>query len=101
MLENDANEKMNMDMALSRIGGFGLFQGLLTLGMSLMKVGGSPLLYLFPYITLPQKYECRTDPEAPWASCDASEVICPALDQGSYMEYQVDTSYKYYLNNWQ
>ena len=93
LLENAGNEKMNLDMALTRVGGFGFFQGLIVLGMSLMRFGGGNLLYLYAYLTMPQKYECKMEPEAPWAACDAFEVICPALEQGSYMEYRVDTTY--------
>lgn len=92
---------MNLDMALTRVGGFGLFQIINTIGMSLMRVGGGPLLYLFAYLTMPQKYECKMEPEAPWEACDAYEVICPALEQGSYIEYQIDKTYQYYLINWQ
>ena len=34
-------------------------------------------------------------------TCSADEVICPALEaNNSLIEYRVDESYDYYLNNW-
>ena len=34
-------------------------------------------------------------------TCSAEEVICPALEaNNSLIEYRVDESYDYYLNNW-
>ena len=41
------------------------------------------------------------EPDAEFSSCDADEVICPALENGIFIEYKVDKSYEYYLENWQ
>ena len=71
LLDADGNEKMNLDMALQRVGGFGLFQTMVTIGLAMLRNAGSPLMALFPLLTLAQRYECRTDPDAEWASCDA------------------------------
>jgi len=47
-------------------------------------------------------YTCRFDSSSPFNSCSAETDICPVLDSGmaTSLEYQVDTSYEYYLNNW-
>ena len=46
-------------------------------------------------------YECKIDLDAPFESCSAKTDICPRLETGdSQIEYRVDTSYEYYLNNW-
>ena len=46
-------------------------------------------------------YLCRFGAEGSFDSCSAEEVICPALDDpSSSIEYRVDESYDYYLNNW-
>ena len=47
-------------------------------------------------------YECRQGDSGPFTSCEAETDICPVLASGidSQLEYRVDTSYEYYLNNW-
>lgn len=74
---------------------------MLNIAMPLLRNSGSSMIYIFAYLVLPQKYLCRTDPEGSFESCEADTVICPALAEGSFIEYHVDTSYEYYLNNWQ
>ena len=32
--------------------------------------------------------------------CSAEEIICPLIEQGKFIEYKVDTTYEFYLNNW-
>jgi len=92
---------MNYEMALQRVGGFGFFQGFSVVSLSLLRNSGNWLLYLFAYLNLPQKYECRQDKLGDnWLSCSAKEDICPALEQGDTIEYRVDTSYEYYMRNW-
>jgi len=68
--------------------------------MSLLRMAGSPLLYMFAYLNLPQQYECRDPLEGTWSTCDIDTVICPALESGSPIEYRVDESYYYYVDNW-
>lgn len=69
--------------------------------MTLLKNAGGPVLYLYSYLTLPQKYECKLEADADWTECDAATFICPAQERGEHVEYRVDTSYEYYLENWQ
>ena len=66
------------------------------------KNGGLYPYYAFAYMTLEQMYECRFDSHSPFTSCQAEIDICPVLASGNAtsLEYQVDTSYAYYLNNW-
>jgi|Transcript_37603 hypothetical protein len=77
--ERDA-KKLNLDMALQRVGGFGMFQFLALLSLSLWRNAGNFLVYIFAYLNLAQKYECRSGLDQGWESCDAATVICPALD---------------------
>ena len=98
---HDDGSKMNLDMALNRVGGFGLFQVIVTIGIAILRNAGSGLYYLFAYLTLPQLYECRADPTLDYTTCSAAEDICPAIQQGSMVDFRVDTSYEYYLENWQ
>jgi len=85
--------KLNLDMALARVGGFGLYQTIVTIATALLRNSGCSLWYLFTYFVLAQKYLCRTDSTAAYATCDAAEVICPALAEGSFVEYRVDVTY--------
>lgn len=98
---NEQTENMNLEAALTKVGGFGLFQTIVTISMGLVRNSGSALVYLFAYMVLPQKYECKTDPNGEFKSCDAGEYICPALSDGKLIEYRVDQSYEYFLSNWQ
>jgi len=43
---------MNLDMALQKIGGFGIFQGLAVLTLSIWRHSGAGLVYLFVYLNL-------------------------------------------------
>lgn len=45
-------------------------------------------------------YVCSFDGGSSYATCQAETDICPALEAGSSVDYRVDTSYEYYLNNW-
>ena len=47
-------------------------------------------------------YMCRYDRNSPFVTCSAETDICPVLASGqpTTLEYEVDTSYVYYLNNW-
>ena len=68
--------------------------------MSLLRAAGSPIVYLFAYFVLPQKYECK-GPDGTWAACTAETDICPAREAGLPIEYRVQTEYEYFLENWQ
>ena len=75
---DEGDSKMNLEMALGKVGGFGLFQYLSMLGLGITRNSGSPLFYLIAYLTMPQTYLCRTEEGAEFVSCDAAEIICPA-----------------------
>jgi hypothetical protein len=70
--------------------------------MILARNGGLYPYYAFAFLTLEQAYKCRYDSSSPFSPCQAEAEICPVLASGqaTSLEYQVDTSYEYYLNNW-
>ena len=45
--------KMNLDMAFAKIGGFGNFQIIITISMCILRNSGSLLFYMFAYLVLP------------------------------------------------
>ena len=57
----EETEKLNLEMALERVGGFGLFQTLVTIAMGFFRNSGVPLIFMFAFLVLPQHYECRDD----------------------------------------
>ena len=90
---------MNSDRAYKRVGEFGRVQWLLTFVNSVARNGGCYMYYPFAYLVLQQKYLCLNE-DGEYDHC-SSEDICGAKDRdASYSDYQVDTSYLYYLKNW-
>lgn len=79
------DQKMNLEMALGKVGGFGLFQYLSLCGLGLTRNSGSPVFYLIAYLTLAQTYNCRFDEGAEYVPCDVAEVICPAREAGTFI----------------
>ena len=82
------------------MGGFGRFQWLATALLCLTRNSGNFFYYTFGYMTLEQIYKCSFDSGDTFSACSIKEDICPALANGFPIEFQVDTSYDYYLNNW-
>ena len=97
----DEIEKLNLEMALTRVGGFGLFQTLVTIAMGLLRNSGMPLIYMFAFIVLPQSYECRNGPQSVFSACSAEKDICPNLALGKFIEYRIDESHANFMLNWQ
>ena len=58
------------------------------------------MYYGFAYLTMEQMYKCQYASDGPFVTCSAENDICPALASDEAIEYRVDTSYEYYLNNW-
>ena len=100
MPQNDNGEKLNLEMALERVGGFGLFQALVTLFITLLRNAGIPLIYMFAFLVMPQEYQCYDQESGTYRSCSADEVICPALAEGSPIDYRVDDQHAHYMVNW-
>ena len=50
------HKKFNVDMALKEVGGFGIFQALVTIVCALIRNSGMYFYYGFVYLTLEQKY---------------------------------------------
>lgn len=91
----------NLEQAFEEMGGFGRFQWFSTFFLTIARNAGNYMYYGFAYLTMEQMYLCRFDPSQPFESCSAEEVICPALSRGDEnLQYEVDQSYEYYLNNW-
>lgn len=90
-----------LEHAYEEMGGFGRFQWFSTIMLVIARNSGNFMYYGFAYLTMEQMYLCRFDPSMPFESCSAKEVICPALSSGNeQLEYEVDESYEYYLDNW-
>ena len=51
-LTQDSSAQFNLDMALAKVGGFGRYQTLITLGISLLRNSGSVLVYILAYLVL-------------------------------------------------
>ena len=90
---------LDLETAFARMGGFGRLQWLSLLCICFMRNSGHYLYYCFAYLTLDQVYQCATA-DGGFELCSLDETICPARTSGAPLEYQVDTSYEYYLNNW-
>ena len=97
----DETDKYNLEIALNKVGGFGLFQCLAIFCIGFLRNAGVPLIYAFAYLVYPQKYECFDELRGEYIHCDAQEYICPALDAGESIDYRVDEQFVHYLSNWQ
>ena len=50
---NHEGESLNLEMALGKVGGFGLFQIILNICMPLVRNSGSAMIYVFAFLVLP------------------------------------------------
>ena len=83
------------------MGGFGRYQWIATFFLTLVRNGGNYMYYGFAYLTMQQMYECRYSEADPFTTCSAKAEICPALESDvASIQYQVDTTYEYYMDNW-
>ena len=46
-------ENIDLEIALTRVGGFGRFQSIISLCMGIVRNAGCALVFLFAYLTLP------------------------------------------------
>ena len=90
---------IDLDTAFKQMGGFGRFQWLATFSLCLSRNSGNYLYYCFAYLTLEQMFECKAV-DGQFEACTASEQICPARALGTDLEFRVDNSYEYHLQNW-
>ena len=93
-------EVIDISTALDLMGGFGRLQMIATFALALTRNSGDFPYYCFAYMTLGQLYLCRYDSSEPFSTCSTETDICPALANGTPIEFKVDTSYEYYLDNW-
>lgn len=93
--------QLNLDLAYQRVGEYGRAQWLLAFVNSVARNAGTYLYYPFAYLVLEQQYLCKIDTSDSSYSLCSSEEICKMRGSNpSYTDYKVDTSYKYYLENW-
>lgn len=90
----------DLDHAFEMVGGFGRFQWLATIALTIARNGGNYMYYGFAYLTMEQMYTCQAAADKPYMTCSAEEDICPSLATDQPLSYRVDDSYLYYLNNW-
>ena len=68
---DEGGDKLNLEMALEKVGGFGLFQVLVTLFISLLRNSGIPLIYMFAFLVKPQRYQCYDHGSGTYTTCSA------------------------------
>ena len=62
LLDNDNGEEhknYNLDSAFQHVGGFGPFQFLATISITIMRNSGMYMYYCFGFLTLEQTYLCK------------------------------------------
>lgn len=64
-----------------------------------IRLSGNTFSYGFTFLVMKQIYDCRFNPEEAFASC-STESICAARQSGDFVEYQIDTTYENYFDNW-
>ena len=72
VLIDEAHSSMNLDMAYEKIGGFGLFQLFATIQLAIWRNAGGWFINLYPYLVLPQSFQCKFQEGGSWQSCEAS-----------------------------
>ena len=77
-------------------------QKILAFAMSIVRQQGSLMRYCFSYITLEQVYLCSVNGSNNWDVCqpDQTEIICGKKVNDIGLESKIDTTYKYYFDNW-
>jgi MFS family permease len=97
----NSRPKYNVDLAVKRVGGFGRYQLLMTILMALFRNAGMSIVYGVPTFTTQQKYFCSTvEGVSPKVICER-ELICERLEQGLYVDYEVDKSDIGYIYGWE
>ena len=94
--------KYNLDDAYRQVGEYGRAQWLVTFVTSIARNAGTYFYYPFAYFVLKQKFLCTSDAtilEEP-RSCSVEDICLARSIDPSFSDYTVDTSYKYYLDNW-
>ena len=81
------SELMDLNKAIDLMGGFGRLQWLATFSLALTRNSGNYFYYTFAYMMLKQLYLCRSDSSLAFASCQTDNDICPALDNGTPIEF--------------
>ena len=94
-----SSPNLNLNMAIERVGEFGRSQWLLTFVTCIARSAGNYLFYPFAYLVLEQHYLCKhEDGAVNYEFCPREEICAKSTE--SPFEYQIDTGYQYYINNW-
>ena len=88
-----------MDLALNELGGFGRFQLITTIALTLTRNAGGYLFYTFALLTAEQAYLCQPDENSTMGACE-NTLICEELAAGHDIVYAPDTTNPDYFNNW-
>ena len=83
--------------ALKFVGGFGRFQVLAIICLTIMRNAGNYLFYGFGYLTLQQTYICKAGDSDIWGHC-TQQVICENV--ATNFEFAVDKSDPDHIENW-
>ena len=99
MEQQERESIIEMDDVIRRTGGFGRFQILTTLILTLSFTSGGYVIYCIPLLEyMPEDYFCRTSTTAPWEPCD-HDAYCSAQYSHSDLR-RVDYDSPYSLHNW-
>lgn len=96
---NPVRKNYNMDLAIEELGGFGRFQALATIVLSIARNSGCFLFYSFALLTAAQSFVCATDGQTEMSPC-TNDLICSELGNGHAVDYAADTSDPNYFSNW-
>lgn len=70
--ESEETQNLNIDSAFKQVGGFGTFQLLATIAITIMRNSGMYMYYGFGFLTLEQSYICKS--EFSTESCSAASI---------------------------
>jgi hypothetical protein len=89
------SKKITVDEAFEQVGGFGIFQGLMTLSMTLNKCAAVWFLAGFGMYTSDLNYECFSD--GIWSKCD-KQTIC---SNPNSFTIRIDETHPDFIKGWQ
>jgi hypothetical protein len=95
--KSELENNLNIDIAFKKVGGFGTFQLLATVAITIMRNSGMYMYYGFGFLTLEQSYVCVNGGSS--ETCSATS-ICQRQASGETVDFRIDTSNINYISNW-
>lgn len=89
-----------VDSALNQIGGFGRFQFLTMILLTILRNYGQLPVYIFEVCIEKAEYECRSGPTQPWADCSIKFICDTRKLSLDGFEWQPKTGEDGYSYNW-